>query len=266
MTEQSIKLFGERNTATRAVLRMIDATPGICSAAATPDHEAEDAALKQEVAQIAGKMVRPWRRIYREAVKDRFFAQVPPVRAWKHTAPTYDSVYAAERIAVLFTVRNPYSWVLALHRNPYHMMGELPAKLGDFIDLPWLTVARDGLEPLLASPVELWNRKLAAYLAFMEQAKADGVAHAVLKFEDFVAKPPESFTEAAAKMGIVCPNPVYDPKPTKRLGLTLRSRKTYYGRGDWAKNVSQTDIDAITDRIDWDVAAGFGYSKGALTN
>jgi len=264
VTERLIKLFGERNTATRAVLRIIDDTPGIASAAATPTHKTDDARLRQEIARVAGHLDRPWRKIYREAVKDETFAGYPPLRAWKHSAPKFDQAYAEQQVSVLFTVRNPYSWALSLYRNPYHIMGELPDTIGTFLCRPWLTVARDGIERLLPTPLDLWNRKLAAYLAFIEQAHGQDVPTTILKFEDFVTDPPVAFTRAMADIGIDCPDPNYNPAPTKRMGLSLRRRKKFYGSADWARDLTKVDIQAITERIDWNVAAQFGYFPDEL--
>lgn len=264
MADRAIKVFGERNTATRAVLRIIDDTPGLASAAATADHKVEDAALRREIARVAGHLERPWRKIYREAVKDETFARLPPVRTWKHGAPVFDQSFASQQVSVLFTVRNPYSWALALYRNPYHIMGDLPDTVGVFLCRPWLTVQRDNIDRLLATPLDLWNKKLAAYLKFIEKAGAAGVRTSVLKFEDFVTNPTGAFTAAMTGLEIACPAPVYDPAPTKRTGLSLRKRKKYYGRGDWARELTDVDIQAITERIDWDVAAEFGYHPGDL--
>ena len=264
--ERRIKVFGERNTATRAVLRIIDDTPGLASAAATPNHKNEDAKLRRHIASVAGKMQRPWRKIYREAIKDETFAGYPPIRAWKHSAPTFDQSYASGGVSVLFTVRNPYSWLLALYRNPYHIMGELPVAVGPFIRQPWMTVARDETDRLLANPMELWNKKLSAYLSFMVHAKRAGVQTSVLKFEDFVSAPQSAFSEAMSALSIECPNPVYDPAPTKKLGLSQKMRQKFYGRADWARDLSSSDVEAITDRVDWNVAGKFGYARGSLVN
>ncbi len=266
MSTRAIKLFGERNTATRAVLRMLDDTPGLQNAAASAEHLRDDAEMRKEIEAIAGKMERPWRKIYREAVKDRTFASLPPVQAWKHSAAIYDPAYANDSVSVLFTVRNPYSWIVALYRNPYHIMGDVPATIGQFVAQPWLTVARDQIDPLLTSPVELWNRKLKSYLDFMALAKADAVPATTLKFEDFVSDPPGSFSAAMAALGIACVAPVYNPEPTKKRGFSLRKRQSFYEKADWAKEMTKDEIAAITEKVDWDTAEKFGYRRGNLTD
>lgn len=263
MADVKIKLFGERNTGTRAVLRILDDTPGLLSAAATPDHVERDAAMRFDVKQTTKNMSRPWRRVYREAIKDQSFEDAGPLRIWKHAAPVYTADFAATGARVLFLVRNPYSWVIALHKKPYHMLGDAPDHLVDFVTQPWLTVTRDQTKRLLRSPVELWNIKLAAYRDFAARAAEDGVMTTVMTFEDFVASPKPAFSAAMKRLDIDCPDPVYDPRPTKRFGLSLRSRRRFYQKESWRKDLTEAAKHEIDARIDWALAAHFGYHPGA---
>ena len=52
--------------------------------------------------------------------------------AWKHAAPVVDESYAAKNASVLFLVRDPYSWIAAHFRTPYHARAPMPETLVAF--------------------------------------------------------------------------------------------------------------------------------------
>ena len=259
--DRLIKVFGERNTGTRAVLGMIDGTPGIQGVA----HEVmEDAGLEpyEDMIRLVERQYKgPWKRVYREAIKDVRTETLGPIGTWKHAAPVYDSAYRAARVSVLFVIRNPYSWIASLYRRPYHNMGRQADSLPEFVSFPWRTVGRDNVERILPSPVCLWPLKVRAYRTFEAAAARDAVACAWLSFEDFVQYPVRSLSDALAKLNLPCKGLAAMSRPTKPRGRSAEERRRYYAREGWRAELCARSVAAINQRIDWTLAAEHGYAR-----
>jgi len=158
-----IKVFGERHTATRAIIKMIDEADGV-GGAGHPGVKARDLQPYREMFdQLLEVMNGPWKKVYREAVRDLQDDKVGPVGAWKHAAPRYGG------------------------------LGAPKADFLEFLKFPWVTMGRDRVEQILGSPMDLWSRKLEAYQTFEAAALADGTPVETLKFEEFVQDPKKRF-------------------------------------------------------------------------
>ncbi len=252
-----VKVFGERNTGTRALIRMLAAQDGVRM---QPFGERGALNLPQNAdlrAVIEATYKGKWRKVYRDALRDNEQAVACPTKAWKHALPVWDQAFAVKRAHVVFCVRNPYSWALSLARRPYHQKGPKTTRMEDFVVQPWLTVARDNMEAVLPSPMELWNRKVAAYGAFMRQAD---VPVRVIRFESFVADPAGEVRQVLSDFGI----PFGDVLPvasTKSPAMTLKDISAYYAREDWRKLLTAEVVTAINGSIDWELAAQYGYYR-----
>ena len=261
MSQRLIKVFGERNTATRAVLRMIDAAPMLLEAG-HPGVEDEDL-QKYDIMidQISSIYAGPWRRVYREAIKDLRARELGALGAWKHAAPAYDPIFKALDVSTLFMVRNPYSWALSLHRRPYHCMGRRQQSLEDFLVFPWLCLGRDNVEPILSSPVYLWNLKLASYAKFRTEAHIDGVGCATLRFEQFVQDPVTALSRVLDKLDLPSGSLTAFFETTKVAGDFSKDRRSYYMNERWREDLTATSVGLINDMIDWDLAEVHGYTR-----
>jgi hypothetical protein len=89
---------------------------------------------------------------------------------WKHAAISPQQMQKSslfEDTLFICLIRNPWRFISALHRRPYHYIPAAKKELEDFIQSPLLTNARDGLEDfVLSTPVDLWNKKIASYQTF----------------------------------------------------------------------------------------------------
>ena len=217
-----VKVFGERNTGTRALIRMLAAQKcvrmqaiGERGALNLPQNADLRAVIEET---YKGK----WRKIYRDALRDNEQAVACPTKAWKHTLPVWDPAFVEKRAHVAFCVRNPYSWALSLARRPYHQRGPRTSRVLDFVTQPWLTVSRDNMDAVLRSPMELWNGKVAAYGAFMRQAE---VPTRLIRFENFVADPEAEVRQVLLDFAIGFEN-VHSVVPTKNPVMTLEDNST----------------------------------------
>ena len=252
--DRKIKVFGERNTGTRAVVRMLLAHKGV--APVSPGYKKPDLdALK---ARINEKLSGYHRELFNDALEDVRCSRLGGISAWKHAAPLVDGSYAAKEVSALFLVRDPYSWIAAFFRNPYHTRAPLPDTLAAFLEQPWLTVQRDNIAPVLMSPMELWAAKLRAYRAF---AVAAPVPSTVLQFEGFVLDPAGALGAALAQLDIAVEGLAEIRESTKNDGKSRASRLRYYKQKAWEAEISPEAARLINDYVDWDVAAHFGYHR-----
>jgi hypothetical protein len=255
-----VKVFGERNCGTRAAIRMITDAKGV-------DHYAPpalDAHTESAFVHWSGLIETahdgPWRRMYRETLLDMRYAARGALGAWKHAAPIYEDDYRREGVNVLFMVRNPYSWILALHRRPYHDLAQRHVGFDIFLRRVWHALGRDGVEPFLRTPLMLWNRKLAAYTRFAHMAHGQNLRTAFLRFENFVDAPQIALMQTLRELG-AAPGALAPLHPTKPMGRSARERKHYYGCEAWRADLCAEDVAYINTIIDWDLASLFGYAR-----
>lgn len=253
---RKIKIFGERNTGTRAVAQMLRPVRGITTGFRLPDEKS----LGLVAMQLMATLEKAHPEVFPEFQIDIRVTSGKAVHAWKHSAPPIDGSYAATNASVLFLVRDPYSWIASFFRNPYDVRGGHPDTLAAFLKRPWSTMKRDNIGPDLDSPMRLWNEKLRAYLAF---ASAAPVPSTVLYFEAFVLEPVASLHAALARFGIAAEGLAELDGPTKPNGKRREARVRYYQTNAWEAEISPEAAALINHYVDWDVATSFGYHKRA---
>ena len=256
--QKFVKVFGERNTGTRATIRMLAAQPEVRMQAIGESglrQQAGNADLSQKIEMT---YIGKWRKIYRDALRDNEHAEACPTKAWKHSLPEWNEAFVQKQAHVIFCVRNPYSWALSLAKHPYHQQGPRTINTKTFLSQPWLTLARDNMLPLLRSPLELWNGKCAAYLEFV---KRDLVPTHVIKFEEFVAAPESEVQRALLSFDVPFTEVRQLPFSTKSKNRTLREIAAFYREESWKDALTEEVVRIINRWIDWDVAAEFGYNQ-----
>ena len=258
---KQIKVFGERNTGSRAVIRMIDGSSNLRGAGHPGVSREVLQPFRDRMASFDEMDAGPWKRVYKEAARDSFEELLGPVGAWKHTAPLFSKEFVHHDVSVLFLVRNPYSWALSLYRQPYHIIGPRRTDLLSFLKEPWLTLGRDRVERILSSPLDLWTLKLAAYRRFERHAEAAGVPYATLRFEDFVADPAGALTTSLQGLadGVIDINVL--ETPTKPKGMDAKTRQDYYAREAWKADLTGPSVALINAHIDWALAESYGYAR-----
>lgn len=256
-----VKVFGERNTGTRALLQMLRRSGEVTLRMAGAGSPAEQRRRAEMEARISEQFTGAWRKLYMDALRDNLRHRTDPLVTWKHAAPEWHQSYADERASVIFMVRNPYSWVLSMVRRPYHIAGRRPAGLEELLTRPWLTQRRDNTGILLPDVLALWQAKLDAYRRFAVQAKAHGVNTGVLNFEAFVADPVASAKAALRNCGIPAENLRPARRNTKDSGQRLSEIQAYYGQEKWRADLTRGSVAMINSRMDWGLAGEFGYRR-----
>jgi len=250
--DRRVKVFGERNTGTRAVMKMLRALEGV--SIATPTIPTPD--LDMLLARAEETLTDFHLELFRDALEDIRRSRFGAISDWKHAAPQIDDSYAAKSASVLFLVRDPYSWMVSFYRNPYHSRAPKPDTIEGMLRQPWLALERDHVERVLLSPMMLWNAKLRAYRDF---ANAAPVPSAVLYFEDFVRAPVPALKKALSRFDISADGLAEIEETTKETGMNRATRMAYYQNEDWKKELTPEAVQLINTYVDWDVATSFGY-------
>lgn len=259
--KRKVKLFGERNTATRALKQMLIKADSVTLALA-PDEQAraqEQRALADVTADIQDSYKFEWRRLYLDASRDTGVPHDAPFRLWKHASPFWHDDYAHDDVSVIFMVRNPYSWALSMARKPYHMKAPRTADFEQFLSRPWLSERRDNCPILLRSVLHLWNHKLAAYQRFAMRARNAGVRCQFIRFEDFLADPSLALGQALWVMGIPPTGLEAVATSTKDASQRLSDLQDYYLTEGWRMRLTQATVRKVNAEINWGLADTFEY-------
>ena len=250
-----VKIFGERNSGTRAVTQMVRKVKTIHTCRERPEanspHTAEDD-FRDKIGEYYGGK---WRRLYDEALTDQLSCANPSVSRWKHAVVAYDESFVSAKASVMFCVRNPYSWAIALAKRPYHRKGPQAESFDEFVDRPWLTVGREHAPAVVRSPLALWNLKYASYLNFTNIA---AVPNTMVRFEDFIADPVPYLVDKMESVGLPTGGVAEIEKSTKD-DRSLDDIRNYYIEEKWRSWLSAPVVEAINRHIDWNIALYFGY-------
>jgi len=250
-----IKIFGERNTSTNALHLLIERN----SVARLAPSVARD--LDPTIARRL-KWARRLRlpHALREQMIDRVFAGRDCLAAWKHTTPRFDDIAPLAGCHVIFCVRHPASWLLALQRRPYHIPGTIPADFGAFLDLRWKTVGREGLRRAQTSAMELYNLKMAAYADLQARLAAVPATFSIVRHEDFAVDQAAVFASLApfleARAGTFRPL----ERSTKDPSMTRAHYADFYGAERWRDDIDAACAARINAAIDWPVVRPLGYA------
>ena len=245
MTRTLLKLYGERNTGTNYLEQL--------------------AGLNLAAAVLPGSTP-PWlRRLFGEGEgrRDGYFRLTWGRNlGWKHSvAPSPQELERqgewVRRLAVITLTKNPYSWLLSLHRNPYHHQGTEPA-FEAFLETPWQTVGRERHNGVFSHPVALWNAKNASYLALA----GGGVPCANLRYEDLLADPEATLRGAAAACDLAMQGrPFCNVTSTTKVEdrRDFQSYQDYYLHERWKAKLTTNSVDLINRSLDPVLMAAFGY-------
>jgi hypothetical protein len=251
------KIFGERNTGTNALKALIESNSStkVCpSVAAEVDPHL---GAKLSLLQYAP---RRYRKRIREAYVDRLFQRTPARMAWKHAATRFGEIGSLDGCPVILMTRHPASWLLGLHRHPYHSLGAIEPDFVAFLGSRWRLLKRDNLAEGALSPPELWNAKARSNLQLMEQLSRRGMPFKVVRFEDFVADQTAVFQALKDLLSNPAEKPRVIERSTKDTDKTYEFYQSYYGSEAWVEEISDEGHEIIKRSIDWRVASEFGYS------
>ena len=257
----SIKVFGERNCGTTWVEQLLKFN--FRKRDVLHHHGTLRDVRKAPIPRTGrGREARIARRRERERRFDAHFSGPDaPAFGWKHAAIDVDRLAQSDLFAstvFVCVIRNPFQFLLSLHRRPYHAMIEVPRDFGAFVRSPWPTTARDGVpHPVLEKgATELWNHKTRSYL----EARRRHPAMVVVRYEDCVADVGHLFREIEARTGLAPRRAVRNvERSTKGDDKSFEEYQRQTAAFDPRQAMDADTYDYVAAVLDRELATTLGY-------
>lgn len=238
----TLKIYGERNSGTRYLERLIAANLG--------------------VRLLPGEAPRymTWFGRDSERTRDWYFERTSRRNlGWKHRLPPGADELAlpgspGAAVGFVTIVKNPYSWVLSLAKRPYSASRSY-SSIEQLVTEPWATVGRECAPPTFPDAVAMWNAKAAANLALPVSRTAN------LRYEDLIADPESTLGALARDLNLPWRRDTFwnEQSSTKRSTQTFDDYRSYYLEGRWRAKLSESQVQLISQRLDPAVMARYGY-------
>lgn len=254
MNTPLLKIYGERNTGTNYLAKLI--------------HENLD------VIQLPGVPPRPANLLLRkfphwpihEPFQDYYFQRTFAKNlGWKHAlvrpvAELKKLPICENSISFITISKNPYSWLLSLYKRPYHYykVWEEKPDFETFLTSPSPVVRRENAPGFFANPIELWNQKNASYI----QLK-NGFPALNLKYEELISSPEEIIKSISQAFSLNAKLTDFKnrEKSTKEKTKDFSFYREYYLEEKWREKLSPNAIMLISKGLDDNVMQYFGYEK-----
>ena len=239
---QKIKLYGERNTGSRYLVKLLKKN--------------FDAELLRYT--VPNNIL--WYR--REWTKNLYFWLTYRYNfGWKHAYVRTDWLKPewVENTGFITVSKNPYSYLLSLYKRPYHVKGDKPATFLDFLQREWKLQERDNMPvSSLPNPVVLWNQKNRSYMN-LQRKFPERVYN--MTYEGLLDDYARELRAVQEKLDL---QPLGDytnvTESTKEDAKSNDYYRDYYLGEVWRKDLNADQIAFINEQLDPEVMAFFGYA------
>ena len=241
-----IKIYGERNSNTNYLGKLLE--------------------LNLKAQQLRGTAPRSVNRLQKvlpgkELITDLyFFLTFHSNLGWKHARvkPIEQLLKVSSQMGDLNFItitKNPYSWLLSLHRNSYHQYYSEKPSFEQFLQMPWETIFRDNISGPLKNPIELWNIKNNSYLQLKSFIALNLTAESILedpkKVIDTISR---TFSREKLSDELV----MYE-QSTKAENKDSNYYQDYYLNERWRDKISNEAVSVINETVDKTLMSYFGY-------
>lgn len=247
-----LKIYGERNTGTNYVQRLIEKNCNIEILRGTVPKLSSRLLLKMDKFSFLHPLS--------ELIRDLYFSiQENNNAGWKHMEVNLDLLknnFNNDEIIYLCIVKNPYSWALSLYDKPYHQYTESNS-LEFFLSKKWKCVKRENSSAdEYKNIIKMWNNKVRSYLMLKEEL---GNNVLIIKYEDFLY----DYTlllDQLASLGVTM-NDTYDniTKSTKEKSKDNNYYRDYYLNEKWKERLSLENIQMINNNLDSSICEKLNY-------
>ncbi len=185
----------------------------------------------------------------------------PKNLGWKHELITPQRIKEIEAyknsVYVITLIKNPYSWLLSLHRNPYGP-AEINASFEQFLTEPFKTLKRENHPEPFENPIILWNEKNKSYLRLKNNFPA-----IYIKYEDLLSDSASAIDSISRQFNL---KKMFDDfknktESTKEATKDFSYYQNYYQKEIWKEKLNEKSIEIINKYLDEDLLNFFGYEK-----
>lgn len=173
---------------------------------------------------------------------------------WKHRlAPSEEELteYMKKDVIYLCLVKNPYSWLLSLHKRPYNHESLRKTSFAEFLRYSF----GDYMNPTV-----MWNIKNRSYLNMRDYVRN----HKIIRYEDLLKDPKGSIEELADRFGLDKPGFFKNIHNllTHSHGVNRRKFHTdYYLKERWRSSLNNDHIRQINKYLDDSLMKELEYIK-----
>ncbi|WP_346863276.1 sulfotransferase domain-containing protein [uncultured Draconibacterium sp.] len=242
-----IKIFGERNTGTNYLVKLIKLN-------------FKSSIINGTVPKDIDRVIR--KLPYSEDIRDIYFQFTYHHNlGWKHKEINSLDISKFkkenQRIKFVLLVKNPYSWLLSLYHRPYHNYSHEQLSFDKFLLKNWITLRRETDRVEYKNPIEMWNLKVASY--FLLQEKFDTY---ILKYEDMLLNPIEELIKLQKMLNLKTSAdfPANFTKSTKDIDKDNNYYVEYYGNEKWKEKLTMTHIKIINSELDTKLMSSLNYN------
>ncbi len=155
--------------------------------------------------------------------------------------------------------KNPYSFLLSLHKRPYHNKKSAILDFNVFIQQKWKSLKRESKQLFYANATDLWNKKNKSYLNLQKFNCLN------ITYEDLVISPEKIMLEISKKI-----NKPFKNKEFVNYESAIKipdQEKNYdyykelYGKELWRNKLSDNSIKIINGNLDENLLKTFDYKK-----
>lgn len=181
---------------------------------------------------------------------------------WKHTFVNTSKLkllHNTENICFITLTKNPYSFLLSLYKKPYHYKGILPKSFSDFLTTKWYVQKRDNIKAnYYNNPIDLWNSKNTSYLDLKKNFDSQTLN---IKYEDLLANPNEVIDKISSYF-MLNKNQIFNnyTKSTKEDQKSFSYYQKYYIEEQWINELSDEEINIISQNLDPKIIKHYGYN------
>ncbi len=237
-----VKIFGERNTGTNFVAQLLSLNYPVQILGGGPPYWWEKRFGLGDASMSSFFLLTAWRNY-----------------GWKHRRIDWSKLGGFSGVVVTLA-KNPYSWLLSLHRRPYHNWDSHRLSFSEFLAEPWPVMRCDRLDARFVSPVQLWNEKHRSYLC-----PGGGAIRRCMgeRYEDVLDSPEGFLMRFETLSGI--------DRGSERFRVVSRGAKSadkersldeyrrYYLEERWRSGLLAEDIARINAELDHDLVLKLGY-------
>jgi hypothetical protein len=270
MKKPLIKIYGERNTGTNYLYKLIELNLAVCL-------------LRGSDPEIL-RSVQRWLPGHELLLNIYSYFSFQRNLGWKHSLvmPVHElskMKICSENIHFITLTKNPYSWLLSLYKRPYHYHYHFnffknpslwlishyrrpyhytvkKATFEEFLSSPWIPTRRERSTKTIENPVLLWNQKNASYIQLRDKFPVIN-----LRYENLVLDPEKVIGEISNRFSLRNKAKKFKnvSESTKGDKKDFLFYKRYYLEEQWREELSPESISFIKKYLDIDLMDYYHY-------
>jgi hypothetical protein len=247
------KIYGERNTGTNFVQKLINANFAVhCLQSNNKIYDYVNAVTDNLPREEAGT--------FRSTVVDiDCLRTMASDFGWKHGVPPRAEIDGASHAGYTLFIaiaKHPVAWLKSLVRRPYNPVEKVPKSFSEFIRHDWHLTPRDNIVGRdRINVVDLWNEKNAAF----RELSAGSRKSVVVAYEQILREPRQFLQEIGNHLIRSRRKFVWSISSTKGDEMSFDEYRSKYLTEDVAEGILPDDMEFIRSRIDPGLMNFFGY-------